>query len=153
MGMRRIPESQGPDVYIVHFLGVQLVPMSSPVLLVVCCQTWPPLCPSRLTGRLVVHQADAQTETQSMLFNPHALKQDGVSFESPLGKTGLRVGVLPCVPPPWSTWEAHSGVTKLLSVRRWVSKADLDVQICFLIHSVTLSCPLTGPCFSVHIYI
>lgn len=90
-----------------------------------------------------------------MLFKPHALKQDGVSFQVSPWKNRTKESVLSLALRASSLVHlgSLSGVTKLVSVRRWVSEADLDMQICFFIHSGTPSCPLTGPCFSVHIYI
>lgn len=157
MGMRRVSASQGPGVH----TYCPLPPDSASAhvfhqyLSCSVAKSWPPLCPSRLTARLVVHFRQKFTETHSMLFKPHALKQDGVSFPASPGRNKTKEWVLSlalcasCLVHLGSTLRSH----KAVSVRRWVSEADLDVQMCLFIHSGTLSCPLTGPCFSVHIYI
>lgn len=75
-----------------------------------------------------------------------------VPFSEPSGKKGLsRCSALPYVPPSLVQLGTRSGVAKLLSVSRWLSEADLDMQIRFFIHSRTLPCPLTDPCS--HLYI
>lgn len=141
--------------HIVHFLGIQLVPMFSTSASRGLLPNPGHLCvlPGCQEGLLCIRQKF--TETRSMLFKPHALKQDGVSFPASPGKNKTKELVLSLAPcasslvPLGSTLRSQ----RLMSVRGRLSEVDLDVQIRFFIHSGTLSCPLTGPCFSVHIYI